>query len=437
MLPRGFTDDLEDEQNQRTFPVFPRDASVDGDLLSSEEEEPEASEASDSDASELSDHWMEPKRHRESMPSTDLLKGEKRKPGRPRKVQNIPGSDAGTVLQKRKRGRPKKIHASDPGEVLPKRKPGRPRKSESNLNKVTASSVVKRKPGRPRKDAGTPNAPQSVAQNGAGNGAEVKNRTSPGLRGKEKPVDVGSGKGDDSVAATPAKKLRTAATPDPPSPLLWASLAPGWSLRPPPPSPPYPPANGASSPTRGPTQQSHGVGLGGDAHSDCGGAAGASSSAALAAPASANCHSATSPLIGGVKRGRGRPRKNAAASLAAANRGSTGAASSPIENQLSALPSHSVAPATSPATDVSAAGSSSSNGAVSLNTPRSSCGDAMARDSRVDGVDDESADSGPVSFYVFTASGQKKVSKRGSDRDPNNSSLLPPSTPSRSPTGDA
>ncbi|KAG6515606.1 histone H1-like [Zingiber officinale] len=69
--------------------------------------------------------------------------GEKRRPGRPRKVA------LAVEGKKRKPGRPRKSNGedakSDSGAAVPKRKPGRPRKD------ADAGVTPKRKPGRPRK----------------------------------------------------------------------------------------------------------------------------------------------------------------------------------------------------------------------------------------------------------------------------------------------
>ncbi|XP_042393800.1 histone H1-like [Zingiber officinale] len=80
------------------------------------------------------------------------VKGEKRRPGRPRKVS--PAAEG----ERRKPGRPRKSNAedskSDSGASVPKRKPGRPRKSADVANasdSLVSVPTPKRKPGRPRK----------------------------------------------------------------------------------------------------------------------------------------------------------------------------------------------------------------------------------------------------------------------------------------------
>lgn len=78
--------------------------------------------------------------------------GEKRRPGRPRKVV------LAVEGEKRKPGRPRTSNAEDaksnPSAAVPKRKPGRPRKAVDaggTPDSLASSSAPKRKPGRPKK----------------------------------------------------------------------------------------------------------------------------------------------------------------------------------------------------------------------------------------------------------------------------------------------
>lgn len=256
---------------------LPRDESVDGDQLSSDAHEPESSEASasESDGSAFS---IRAKRQpaRLKIPFIDPVTGQKRKRGRPRKDKDQPGS----AIAKR-RGRPSKDPAT--GE---KRKQGRPRKIKGDVEGDAGGVAAKRKRGRPRKVDCHDGA---SAGNAVGNGTATKRKL-----GRPKKVVAASENGSEVSG-----KKRKLGRPRKDGSVTKASHVSHEKGE-------------ASGKRRGPGRPPKQVGEGQDADGA------ASGMAIAAAPAfSTGSLAGPSPPAAGIKRGRGRPRKNAPTSPAA------------------------------------------------------------------------------------------------------------------------
>lgn len=202
-----------------------RDESVDGDQLSSDEQEDESSEAS---AGEASDDSFAPakrtsKPKRSSTPSVDPATGLPGTPGRPSQVEAVaaPGDDEGAAesvsvrtglrenpkkrtiksvdvppVQKRKRGRTKKSKDPAPGGRR-KRGRGRPRKS------IDPATGLQRKRGRPKK----------VVENDPQSDAASRYSAGKGTRSRPKKSETGTATREPSAEIEAAEEWRV----DPPS----------------------------------------------------------------------------------------------------------------------------------------------------------------------------------------------------------------------------
>lgn len=286
---------------------------MDGDQLSSDAQDENLSEAyaSESDGSSLSFTSRPQKAHRK-LPSIDPLTGQKRKRGRPRKVLGAAGSSGSSVDpetgEKRKRGRPKKIK-SDGGrdaetpaakrkvgrpaakgkaeKPAAKRKRGRPKKVECHDGAIAGGSVdnsgVKRKRGRPKKVV-------TVSENGSVSSTEKRKRGRPRKDGS--PRTARHAGPEDGEASS--KKRRGSGRP----PKQVGEGQDGIVAE---------SASAALEQKAEPTQERHGAG------------GAVSETASVAEPPVAAVGSSASPSapFAGLKRGRGRPRKNSITSPAA------------------------------------------------------------------------------------------------------------------------
>lgn len=370
-----------------------RDEAVDGDLLSSDAQGSESSEASGSESSDGSG-WSPRKKYapkRRSLPALDPATGMKRKPGRPRKIENMPRDGAGSAVQKRKLGRPRKAGngprndaATSPKNGVVKRKPGRPRKVVDTPTVGNGAgggggggggSKEKRKPGRPSKKPTTavPNVKRSAPQNGVENGTEPQKKRKGRGRPPKKVVVLDAGDGaEGTVVKTPA-----AASPPPKKRRATDKTVV---------SPP-------SSPARG---------LGRERHPAGGSAAGAG----VPRVAGGSSGFTRSP-INGLKRGRGRPPKSAGASSVAG----ASASSAAVAAGDTAVPD-----ATGGA--VAGAGRRGSGGGDRTHSVA-----AEAKDDRsfVGGVNEGGASDGP-GLSGLHEDGNKAAVKRGRGRVANHSS---------------
>lgn len=205
-----------------------RDESVDGDQLSSDAPESESSEVSESEFSddELASftRTYRPKSTRKSTPSIDPVTGEKRKRGRPRKFVEISENSLGVGVEKRKPGRPRKNENS-----AVKRKPGRPKKVVAVYGSSARSGTEKRKPGRPFKESLNMNGQRKVQHDGAEGVSNTGKRKWPGRPPR---VVIGVETGNDDIVADPktittAKKRRTSFPLAVPSSGAVPSIEPG------------------------------------------------------------------------------------------------------------------------------------------------------------------------------------------------------------------